>query len=243
MFTGNTDVGDIDLVVKEQECTPEVLIENGLSGSQALYYGQGQIHVVGILDMHSPEVKKNTWFGSASDLQSLLASEFLVGLNSSGFVMEGPAATSLEGAGAWIIANTVGGKRKIAHVNADVNHFQDIATASITLNLAVPISGIDPDRTCPYERLAAAGIDTPFTTVWALDGKPASDQDRQACMFTQHSLWVAMLHCAMERTIGLDSQRDADFVDHARALGESDPDLESDKEAERGWQLSILHGE
>ncbi|KAK2609488.1 hypothetical protein N8I77_002985 [Diaporthe amygdali] len=37
---------------EELDCTPEVFIDEDLSHGPALYYGDGQIHFVGMLDMH-----------------------------------------------------------------------------------------------------------------------------------------------------------------------------------------------
>lgn len=200
-----------------------------IGGDHALYYGHGQMHIVSMLDMHSSDVKKNVRFRSGSDLQRLLASECLLD-RPTGFA--DTADTSTDGHGTWVYRNTEQGDRKIAHVSADVDYTEDIATTSITLNLAVPTSGLDPDRTCPYNRLAAIGLKSQFTSIWACDGKTASNQDHVGVFGNKQDLLVNGLIWAVQHAIGNGLCPIPDLVDHSQALGASDPDLEPDIEEE-----------
>lgn len=228
--TGNEEMGKVSFVVEEQDCTPEVIVDPELNGGDhALYYGHGQMHIVSMLDMHSSDVKKNVRFSSGSDLQRLLASECLC---PTGFA--DTADTPTDGHGTWAYCNTERGQRKVAHVGADVDYTENIATTSITLNLAVPTSGLDPDRTCPYNRLAAIGLKSRFTSIWACDGKTASNQDHVCGFGNGQDVLVNGLIWAVQRAIGNGGPEwwSPDLVDHSQALGASDPDLEPDIEEE-----------
>lgn len=229
--TGQTGLGDVCTEVEEQDCTPECHIDEGLGGYQALYYGHGQIHVVGMVDMHRTGVKK-TQFDSA---QRQLAGN-LDGLPSTS---ELSVSNSREVTGSWIYCNTGHGQRKLARAVADVVRSDGIATMSVTLNFAVPVPGLDPDRTCPHIRLAAAGIETEASTsIWALRGRQTSNQIRQSGVVNEEGFLVCILLQSVWHALGLERlglEQSKIFVDHARALGERDPDLEPDEDAERRW--------
>lgn len=177
--------------VEEQDCTPEYLIDQDLGGDQALYYGHGQFHVVGMLDMHRDEVKHDIQFDSAAALQIRPAEESFDGLIPSS---ERSTAHTLEGHESWLLRNTQEGQQKVARFATDVDHFDGIATTSVTLNYAVPVPGLDPARTCPYTRLTAAGIETgPFTSIRACDGEAASDQSRKFLIMSEQALHGCIL--------------------------------------------------
>lgn len=231
--TGETGVGDVCIKVEEQDCTPEYLIDQGLGGDRALYYGHGQIHVVGMLDMHRTGLKK-TQFDSA---QRQLAGN-LEGLPSTS---ELSVSNSREVTESWVLRNTENGQRKLARAVVDVDHSDGIATMSVTLNFAVPIPGLDPDRTCPHIRLAAAGIETgAFTSFRALRGRQASNQSRQSGIVNPETLEIYIILQSVWHALGLNLGlgQIGTFVDHARALGERDPDLQPDEDAERRWLAS-----
>ncbi|POS78064.1 hypothetical protein DHEL01_v203550 [Diaporthe helianthi] len=119
VFTGHEG----DMAVEEQDCTPEVLVDEELAGEQALYHGHGQVQILGVVDMLRAGVK------------------------------------------------------------ADVDHCSDIATASINLNYAVPMPDVDPERTDPYGRLAAARIGGgQFASLMALSGMPVAERYNPAGM-------------------------------------------------------------
>lgn len=229
--TGKTDIGEVCLDIEEQDCTPEFLIDQDLGGDRALYYGHGQIHFIGMIDMHRPEVKGNTPFGSAADLQRRLAKEVL---QESTGEFKRSVANSLEGLESWVVCNTEHGHREVARVVTDASNSDGITTTSVTLNLAVPILGMDPDSMCPHARLAAAGIGTgPVTSIWALDGRAASDLQRISGLVDYQSMHVVSLIWSVQHSMGL--ERSYTYVDSSRALGEHDPDLEFDENAEREW--------
>lgn len=223
-------VGDICAKVVEQDCLPEFIIDEDLGGDRALYYGHGQIHFVGMLDMHRTEVEKNLQFHSSDDLQDRLTTEVAEALpmgNSEPRVVDLPDCPE-----SWILCNTKQGQQKFARAATHVDYSDGIATTAITLYLAVPVPGVDPDRTCPHLRLAAAGIETgPFTSVnMVLDGMPASEQIRAAGMVDPQGFLQTMLLRAAQRAMGLEETEE--IVDHTRAFGEADPDLDRDEYAE-----------
>lgn len=223
--------GNDIMKVKEQDCTPEVYIDSDLHDDQAAYYGHGQHHLIGILDMQRADLKQYRQYSSSVDLRDRLAHETIRGI----FDPEEVAAESSEGADSWLLCNTIHGQHKIGRVSAAIDRSDDIATASVTLNYSVPMPGIDPVRTCPHVRLAAAGIESgPFTSVLeSYYGTPASDQAKAAGELGEEKLLVGSLLDAMRRAMGL--QYTLSFVDHARVLGERDPELEYDKAAEAFW--------
>lgn len=215
--------GDDSFHVEEQDCIPEVMIDEELEGcgEVAQYYGHGQFHVVGMLDMHEAGAVPYRWLASPAALQCRLAS-FLLGYE--GLGGGGMAGTSP--AGSWFLQQTKRGPQKIAHVNSDIQEFEGIATASITLNWVVPMQGIDPDRTFPYIRLAAAGIESgPITAVLADCGTRVAEQAGHRGEVSAMPLYSVQTISAMQHAMGVTSQR---YVDHALALGESDPDLKRD---------------
>lgn len=224
-FTGKTSPFDENCEdLKEYDCTPEVLIDKDMRGDQALYYGRGQAHVFGMVDMHRVDLKQNPQYGSSAELQSRLGGKILrrLGLNPGR-----PAANSPEGLGSWIFFNANGEKQKIGQFSAEVGHSEGIATVSVTLNISVPMPGFDPDRLCPYTRLAAAGIETgPVTTLWASEGKQTPD-GKLLCL---PSLCQTFLFGAMRGAMGIGPL--PELVDHSLVLGKSDPDLESNDEEE-----------
>lgn len=192
-----------------------------------MYYGHGQIHVLSMLDMHRAEAKNNIQFNSPDDLQSRLVEEVGRELTLGDLTV----ANSLEGRESWILRNTGEEQQKIARAVTDVDHSDGIATTSVTLNLTLPVQGLDPDRTCPHLRLAAAGIETgPFTSIWANHGAPASYQSRMAGRLDLQALCVYGLLDAARRAMGL--AYTILHVDPTRAFGERDPDLEPDEAAE-----------
>lgn len=71
VFTGHEG----DMAVEEQDCTPEVLVDEELAGEQALYHGHGQVQILGVVDMLRAGVKYDDCFASAEMLsrQLLLA--------------------------------------------------------------------------------------------------------------------------------------------------------------------------
>lgn len=210
--------------VEEQDCTPEVLIDEDLqkSGEVAEYYGCGQSHVVGMLDMRRAETATNPATRSAAALRRHLASHLLRPLSGLPGVMA--AAPPRDDTSIWILDRTDQGLRKIAHVKANIDRFEDIAVASVPLNHSVPLQGVDPDRTCPHIRLAAAGIEAgPFTSFLAGQGKPASEQARDPAMPSLQSPYVYSAIRSVQLTLGVNS---VCMVEHSHALGESDPDLE-----------------
>lgn len=231
VLTGETEFGEVCLEFEEQDCTPEFLVDQRLGGDRALYYGHGQIHFIGMIDMHRREVKGNTPFGSAADLQRRLAEEVLQEFTGE---FKRSEANSLEGLESWVVFNTEDGHREVARVVTDADDSHGITTTSVTLNLAVPILGMDPDRMCPHARLAAAGIGTgPVTSIWAFDGRRAADRRRISGLVDIESLHVVALILSMQRAMGLEWSHT--YVDPSRALGEHDPDLEFDENAEREW--------
>lgn len=226
-------VGDICAKVVEQDCLPEFIIDEDLGGDRALYYGHGQIHFVGMVDMYRTELKKNLEFFWSAGLQNRLTKEVSKGLpigNSKPSVANTP--NTLHRPESWILCNTKQGKQKFARAATHIDYADGIATTAITLDLAVPVPGVDPDRTCPRLRLAAAGIETgPFTSVnMVLDGMPASTQIRAAGMVDPQGFLQTMLLRAAQRAMGLEETEE--IVDHARAFGEADPDLDTDEYAE-----------
>lgn len=225
--TRDPDIDEVCWEVEERDCTPEYFIDKDLGGDQALYYGHGQFHVLGMLDMDRAEAKNNILFDSSDDLLSRLVEEVGQELPSSDLTV----ANSLDGRESWILCNTGEEQQKVARVVTDVDHSDGIATTSVTLNLTLPVQGLDPDRTCPHLRLAAAGIKTgPFTSIWARRGTPASDQSRMAGTVSPQSLCVYGLLDAARRAMGL--AYTILHVDPTRAFGERDPDLEPDEAAE-----------
>lgn len=215
--------GDDTFYVEEQDCTPEVMIDEELEGcgEVAQYYGHGQFHVVGMLDMRKAGAMPYRWLASPAALQCRLASYFLghEDLGDGGMTGTSPA-------GSWFLQQTKRGPQKIAHINSDIQEFEGIATASITLNWAVPMQGIDPDRTCPYIRLAAAGIESgPITAVLADWGTRVAEQAGHLGENSAMSFYSIQTISAMQHAMGVTSQR---YADHALALGESDPDLKRD---------------
>lgn len=204
--------------LEQHECTPEVQIDQNLSGECALYYGHGQLHVVGMLDMHRSEV--NEGFDS-----NLLASEIMVAYM--GCQHDGIGVVKVEEAGSWIHCMTKQGTRKMALVTTDVDLCDGIATASVTLNTAVPVQGVDPDRLCPHIRLATLGIETgPFTSLLAKDGTPAPFQGGLYNRAIIRQKWADVILLEMTLAMGIESR--TRIVDYVYALGQSDPDLELD---------------
>lgn len=227
---GEPDLGDAGWEVEERDCTPECLIDKDLDGDQALYYGHGQIHVLGMIDMNRAEVNHNTEFESLDDLTSRLVEEMYMALPLGGPLVS--VADSFENPGSWIFCNTEEGQGKVARIATDVDlsNWDGILTASVTLNLALPVQGLDPDRTCPHLRLEAAGIETgPFTSIWARGGRPASDQTRMVGVLDSQQICIGGLLDATRNAMGLEDT--ILFVDPTRAFGEHDPDLEPDKAA------------
>ncbi|KAL1856363.1 hypothetical protein Daus18300_010735 [Diaporthe australafricana] len=208
----------------ERDCSPEVLIDEGLSGEQAIYYGPGQVHVIGILDIHRAGMKKDPDFASDAAIQSHLAMELVHQLPSGS---QATVPNPFTAPGSWILCPTDEGLRKIAYVSSDVDRSQGIATASVTFNIAVPIADLDPDRTCPYNRIEGG----PFTSIKGLAGGPALDPGQTAGgPDSLSSKWTFALcwrmHCSMN------AGPFPETVGHARALGEIDPDLEVDEDVE-----------
>lgn len=215
--------GDFEagFVVEEKDCTPEVIIEPDMGGGdQALYFGHGQLHVIGMLDMHTAEVKENVRFSSAADLRRLLASEFI----------RHETDAEFDDAASSVYYSMEEGRQEIARVSADVDYAEGIATASLTFNLNVPTAGFDPDRTCPYNRLAAVGMGSPVTSFRALRYLPASFQDRSDGLVSEEDFFTNSLHFAVQGAMGNGPFPMNEFADHSRALGASDPDLERDEE-------------
>lgn len=235
--TRNNDSSGNSLGVKELDCTPECFVDKDLSGNRALYYGHGQIHVVGMIDFHKARVRTPAQFYSSESLHNRLAEEVSRGLPLAEEVFRGlPSRVTdpFEDHESWLLHNNNAGLERIARVAANVADIPGIATASITLNLAVPTQGLDPDRTCPHVRLAAAGVETGrFTSIWAGNGRPASDQSRTPHVLNLQDLCVFSLIRAVQRAMGL--KQIQTFVDPTRAFDEHDPDLEPDKDAERIW--------
>lgn len=229
-FTGKTDPFDEDHTdLKEHDCTPEVHIDEGLRGDRAVYYGHGQVHIVGMVDMHRVDLEKKTQYGSSAKLQSRLGRMILQKL----LLNHGrPAASSLGGLSSWILCNTNGKEQKIGQCSAEVDQIEDgIATASVTLNLSVPMQGFDPDRLCPYARLAAVAIETgPVTTLWASEGKHAPDADPFSRLRKTPSVCATFLVGVMKGALGIGPL--PEYMDHSVVLGKSDPDLEDDDEEE-----------
>lgn len=229
VLTGETDFGEVCLEFEEQDCTPEFLIDQDLGGDRALYYGHGQIHFIGMIDMHRPEVKGIIPFESAAEQHRRFTEEVLQEPTRE---FKPSVAKSLEGLESWVVCNTEDGHREVARIVTDAGHSDGIATTSVTLNLTVPVLGVDPDMTCPHARLAAAEIGTgPVTSIWALDGRAASDRRRISGVVGEESMCSSALLWSMQRVMGLEWGQS--FVDPSRALGEHDPDLESDEDAER----------
>lgn len=192
--------------VEERDCTPEVFVDEDLQGSGDVisYYGWGQSHIVGILDMSRTE---STPSHCPTALQSHMAS-----LMPTLFKLEhgGMAATSMaEDTGSWTLCRTEQGLRKIIHINSHVDPVQEIATVSMTVNQSVPIQGVDPDRTCPHIRIAAlqtaAGARTetdPYTSLLARKGEPASEQAGCTAFVSYDSYCAIMALSAMQQVMG-----------------------------------------
>ncbi|KAK2606896.1 hypothetical protein N8I77_005618 [Diaporthe amygdali] len=225
-FTGKTDFDGDCTDLKEHDCTPEVLTDQNLRGDDAVYYGHGQIHVVGMVDMHRAELKQNPQYRSSTEFWSRLGGEILQKLRVKPEIAT--ANSLLEGLSSWI-CNTNEEQQRIGRFSAKVDHFEGIATASVTLNLSVPMQGFDPDRLCPYIRLAAAGIETgPVTTIWASRGKQAPDHSPLARAMEVPDFCLTFLLSVMRDTMGIGPL--PEYVDHSLVLGKSDPDLEYDDE-------------
>lgn len=214
---------------EERDCTPEVLIDQDLDGDQAIYYGHGQVHIIGMLDIHRGRMMKDPDFASDAALQRCLAEDFVHSLPGGSL---GAAANPFEDSGSWFLCNTDEGFRKIAYVRTNVDRSEGIATASITLNIAVPMAGLDPEQMCPYDRIDSVS----FTSIWAMNGNPASDLGQTTGGYapprfststdTPSSAWVDALRMTMQCTMNVDAFPGMPEVGYARALGEYDPDLE-----------------
>lgn len=91
---------------------------------------------------------------------------------------------------------------------------------------------VDPERTDPYGRLAAARIGGgQFASLMALSGMPVAERYNPAGMVGWKSMWTHSLLDAMRSALGTGPAWGGSglkFVHHARALGKSDPDLEDD---------------
>lgn len=231
VFTRNSDVDKVCIEVKEQDCIPKFLVDSGPCYDRVVYYGHGQIHVVGMLDLRKTEGNQKSLYFLSDNFQSQLVKETLKALrfHSTKFfdnIHAGPVA--------WICDHSGMSLRTIGRVASDRDYFDDIVTSSVTLNVTVPTLGLDPYDTCPYARLQTTGIDSgPFTSIWALDGKLASDQSRMSGTVTKQDLCTAALELATQRAMGF--QGVPISVDHVRALGESDSDLQFDEGSAEQW--------
>ncbi|KAG6358374.1 hypothetical protein INS49_014258 [Diaporthe citri] len=228
-FTGKTSPSDANCTdLKELDCTPEVLIDQSLRGDRAVYYGRGQIHVVGMVDMHRVDLKQKTQYGSSAQLQSRLGGKILRKLRLN---PERPASNSPDGLSSWIFFNTNGEQQKIGQFSAEIDHSEGIATTSVTLNLSVPMPGFDPDRLCPHTRLTESGIGTgPVTTLWASEGKQSPDGEPLFGAPKAPSLCLTFLLGVTRDAMGIGPL--PEYMDHSIVLGKSDPDLESNDEEE-----------
>lgn len=224
------EVGAVCAEVVEQDCSPECLIDEELGGDRALYYGHGQIHFIGMLDMHRTEVKRSLQFHSSNDLQNRLTEEISKRLPIG--ASEPSVANSPDCPESWILCNTEQGEQKFARAATHIDYSDGIATTAVTLNFAVPVPGLDPNRTCPHLRLAAAGIETgPFTSVNVVrSGMPASQQIRASGMIDPQGFLQTIFLRAAQCAMGLEETEE--FVDPTRAFGEADPDLDPDEYAE-----------
>lgn len=221
VFTGNEGF----MVVEEQDCTPEVLIDRELQGEQAAYYGHGQIHVLGVLDMFRAGVKGEAQFASAWRLSERLRTATTARLHREGLPV---GSESLHENDAFsVFCETDQGRRDIARISAEVDHSSDIATVSVTMNFAVPVPGVDPERTDPYARLTTPEVrGGRFTSCVALSGMPVAETWRPRYLVGWEDLWTYYLLDAMRWTFGTVPSWKQEWVGHARALGESDPDLQ-----------------
>lgn len=226
-FAGNEGY----LFTEEHDCTPEVLVDEELRGEHAVYYGHGQIHVLALLDMLRAGVKEDALFASGQTLSKRLLLATEARLRREGI---STGVTPLRENDAFLVnCETEQGRRNMARVSADVDHSSNIATAAVTMNFAVPVPGVDPEGTDPYGRLlttpeigGGAGSGHLFTSCMALSGLPVAEPWRPSNMVGWADFWSYSLLDAVRWTLGTVPSWKQEYVSHAYALGESDPDLE-----------------
>lgn len=213
-MTYRRTVHETDEQSNEEDCIPEVLIDQDLNGDCASYYGNGQLHVICMIDMYRIAELDRIYSVRSAVAEALMSGNAFFG----SFV----AVSYYEQPGAWIHCETDDGIRKVALLTTDADHFEGIATASFTLNIAVPMQGVDPISMCPHIRLESVGGATgPFTSLFARGSLPASSVIR-GCEI-ERLRWTDIILREMTCAVGIPPR--TRVVDHAYALGSRHPDL------------------